>query len=264
MGDPHSNSYRRVIVLYKAAQATAATPQTLDEARQAAALRHYEEIRDRNVKRRIQELWTASQADCTCIGEPITRASQDDTDQNCPYRLAIEEGGDITTTTSKCVNEIGCSVCTMMNKLDKPTLAALGLKRNERLTAMLELAPSIAHCLNSGEIPEERRQVLTEAFLDLLSCGKTKLRYVANVGFLVMICPRLKHLHLEKGWGDVWCNLSKVATAIGHHVDRHSQLAALIFMRQRCITDSSSKWFWYFQSEDPNEQTINQEVFRQE
>lgn len=29
-----------------------------------------------------------------------------------------------------------------MNKLEKSTMAALGLKRNEQLTAMLEIAPS--------------------------------------------------------------------------------------------------------------------------
>lgn len=79
---------------------------------------------------------------------------------------------------------------------------------------MLELAPSIAQCLNSGEIPEARRQVLVDAFCDLLSCCRTKVQYLANVGFLIMNCSQLRHLHLEKGWGEVWGNLSKIATAL--------------------------------------------------
>ena len=41
-----------------------------------------------------------------------------------------------------------------MNKLDKVTLAALGEVRNTRLAVMLDLAPFIVQCLNSGKIPE--------------------------------------------------------------------------------------------------------------
>jgi len=58
-----------------------------------------------------------------------------------------------------------------MNKLDEPTLTALGMKRKERLSAMLQLAPSIAESLNSGDVPEDRRQPLSEAFSDLLWCS---------------------------------------------------------------------------------------------
>ena len=162
----------------------------------------------------------------------------------------------------RCLNA-DCKVCALMNKLDKVSLAALGEVRNTRLTVMLDLSPLIVQCLNSGGISEERRQVLVRTFCELLCCSKSRLRFLTNVGFLVMICPRLKHLQLERGWGDVWCNLSKFATAIGYHQDHRSQLAALIFMRQRCIPDSESKWAWYFQSEDPEEQRVNLEVFEQ-
>ena len=40
----------------------------------------------------------------------------------------------------------------LMNKLDKVTLAALGEVRNTRLAVMLDLAPFIAQCLNSGDV----------------------------------------------------------------------------------------------------------------
>lgn len=192
----------------------------------------------------------------------MRRPSQDDRDHNCPYCISDDEGTDLATVKSKCQNEEECAVCILMNKLDKPTLTALGLKRNERLTAMLEIAPSITECLNAHEVPDDRRQLLSEAFCDLLSCCRTKLRFVANVGVLVKMCPHLKHLHLQKGWGDVWSNLSKVASAVGHHGDRRSQLAALMFVRKKCIA-ADNKWLWFLQSEDlEEEQRIDQEVFR--
>ena len=234
----------------------------MQEARQNAARQQYEEERAQNVREKVGEVWTASKTDCMCFGgEALVRPSPGDRDQNCPYCICDEDGGDVATVTTKCRNE-ECAVCILMNKLDKPTLTALGLKRNERLTAMLDIAPSIAQSLNSGEVPEARQQQLSKAFGDLLGCSRTKLRYVANVGVLVMFCPNLKHLHLKKGWGDMWCNLSKFATAIGHHQDRRSQIAALLFMRQKCIADDN-KWLWFLQSEDPEEeQTIEREVFQ--
>ena len=114
--------------------------------------------------------------------------------------------------------------------LDRPTLAALGLKRNKHLTALLELAPSIAHCLNSDELPNERRAQFVNAFCELLNCSKTKVQFVFHAGFLCVVCPKLKHLQLERGWGDVWANLSKIGSAIGYHISHQSQLAALIFL----------------------------------
>ena len=150
----------------------------------------------------------------------------------------------------------------LMNKLDEPTLTALGMKRKERLSAMLQLAPSIAESLNSGDVPEDRRQPLSEAFSDLLWCSWTKLRFVANVGFLAMICLNLRHLHLKKGWGNVRCNFSKVASAVGYHSDRRSQVAALMFLRQKCIAENN-KWLWFLQSKDlAEEQRIEREVFQ--
>ena len=76
-----------------------------------------------------------------------------------------------------------------MNKLDRLTLIRFGLKRNERLAAHLEVAPSIAHCFNSGELPSARRAEFVNAVCELLGCGSTKVRYVANVDFLCMVCP---------------------------------------------------------------------------
>ena len=98
----------------------------------------------------------------------------------------------------RCLNA-DCKVCALMNKLDKVSLAALGEVRNTRLTVMLDLSPLIVQCLNSGEISEERRQVLVRTFCELLCCSKSRLRFLTNVGFLVMICPRLKHLQLGDG-----------------------------------------------------------------
>ena len=147
---------------------------------------------------------------------------------------ATKEGGDVEGVVEQCLNQ-DCIVCQLMKKLDPLTLVGLGLKCNPHLAAMLELAPSIARLLNSGETPEERRPTLVHALRELLGCSVTKLRSVANVGFLCMLYLPLKHLQLERGWRDVWSHLSKVGTAIGHHEDRQSQLAALIFLLQRCV-----------------------------
>ena len=163
---------------------------------------------------------------------------------------------------TKCQNPT-CSICMLVNKLDQPTITALGLKRNERLAAMLEFAPLIAQCLNGGQIPEDRRVLLCKALEDILSCSATRLRYIANAGMLVMLRPRLQHLLLQRGWGDVWCNLSKIASAIGHHSDHHSQIAALMYVRRRCIPESNNRWLWFLQPEDPTEEEeIDRTVFQ--
>lgn len=236
--------------------------ETRQAARQNAAQQSYRNERVQEVQHRVSDVWSARKSDCTCCAEAIRRPSQGDKDYDCPYCICDDEGGDIPTVTTKCQNEEECAVCMLMNKLDEPILTALGMKRNERLSAMLELAPSIAESLNSGDVPEDRRRLLSEAFCDLLSCSRTKLRFVANVGFLAMICPNLRHLHLKKGWGDVWCNLSKVASAVGHHGDQRSQVAALMYVRQRCIAENN-KWLWFLQSKDlTQERRIEQEVFQ--
>ena len=207
------------------------------------------------------DVWQGCKSDCVCFAEPITRSSQDDQrDENCPYCIQDGEGGDMGTVTTSCENS-DCRVCVLMNKLDRPTLVALGMKKNERLTAMMELAPSIAHQLNSGVIPEDRRQILVTAFCNLLSCSKSRLRNVANVGFLAMLCPRLRYLNLERGWGDVWSNLSKMATAVGYHADQRSQVAALIYLRRRSIPDTNNRWHWFLQTQGTEEETITREVF---
>ena len=221
----------------------------------------YQGLRTTTVNGGVQEIWQACKANCMCLGEAITASSQGpEPDENCVYRVVDEEGGSVSTVSSSCRNA-DCRVCLLMNKLDKPTLIALGMKRNERLTAMLQLSPFIAHQLNSGEVPEDRRKVLVQAFCELLSCSTTRLRNVANVGFLVMLCPHLLFLNLERGWGNVWSNLSKVATAVGYHGDRRSQLAALVFMRRRCVPDGN-RWLWFLQTDNREEEReVNEAIF---
>lgn len=191
----------------------------------------------------------------------VTDSEASDDDQACPYCQCQEEGRVLDRATERCGND-NCTVCSLINRLDRLTLAALGLKRNERLTAMLKIAPSIARYLNSGELPEERRRDLVKPLCLLLGCKQTKLRYLGNVGFLCMLCPRLQHLQLNSGWGEVLCNLSKIASAVGYHGDHHSQLAALVFIIQRCVRGSGNKWRWYFERDDRREEdSIRAEVF---
>ena len=80
-----------------------------------------------------------------------------------------------------------------MNKLDKSTMAALGLKRNEQLTAMLEIAPSNCIIFELGWCSEQQKAAALKGLCDFLSCSHVKLRFVANVAVLI-ICPCLKHL----------------------------------------------------------------------
>lgn len=170
----------------------------------------------------------------------MVRPSQGEADQNCPYVLCDQRGGEVDQVLERCANA-ECTPRELMNKLDRLTLIRFGLKRNERLAAHLEVAPSIAHCLNSGELPSARRAEFVNAFCELLGCGSTKVRFVANVCFLCMVCPNLKHLQLERGWGDVWSNLSKIGLAIGYHTGHRSQLAALVFLVRRCVHGAGNK-----------------------
>lgn len=50
-----------------------------------------------------------------------------------------------------------CAVSMLMNERHQCTITALGFKRNEFLTAMIELTPFITECLNTSDIPEDRR-----------------------------------------------------------------------------------------------------------
>ena len=108
----------------------------------------------------MREVWRVRKNDCMCTARAVSHPSQGDRDSDCPFCVCVEDGADITTVTEKCQNEAECHVCTMMNQLDLKMLTGLGMKRNKKLTAMLQLAPSIARSLNSGEDPEDRRQVL--------------------------------------------------------------------------------------------------------
>ena len=63
---------------------------------------------------RVCDVWTASWVDCTCLGEPITRDSQDERDQNYAYCLCQEHRGNIADVTSKWHNET-CAACMPMN-----------------------------------------------------------------------------------------------------------------------------------------------------
>ncbi|XP_068676951.1 uncharacterized protein [Montipora foliosa] len=210
----------------------------------------------------LSKVWEKSKADCTCLAEPMGSGSQGDVaDEQCPYCISDMEGSDISAVSSRCENP-DCNPCIMMNQLDKTLLAGLGTKRNERLSAFFQLAPCLAKLFNSGELPEDRRKPLVEAFGDLLSCSLTKVRYLSNIGFLIMICPRLQQLQLERGWAIVYNNLSKIASAIGYHGNHNSQLAALIFIREFCIPDRENLWRSYLQSEElVEENRILTEVF---
>ena len=66
--------------------------------------------------------------------------------------------------------------------------------------------------------------------LYLFGSSSSRLPHIANTDMLIILCLQLWHLLLKKGWGDVWCNLSKIASAIGHYTDNCSQIPALMFI----------------------------------
>lgn len=242
----------------QAANPADATPEVLrGQLRQS-----YQTGRREEAKSAMQGLWTACQADCTCIGTPPTnRSSQSSQDENCPYCLCSEQGTEIHTVTRNCENP-ECRVCVFINKCDLADAVSAGVNKNYRLTALLDLSQYIAAVLHSTEMSEERRNTLTRALCCLCSCKINRLRNVANVGFLTELCPRLKNLQLHKGWGDVWAQLSKLGTALGYHQDRQSQIAALIYLRKQVIPDRTSYWHWFLQSDDVIlEERLNRTVF---
>ena len=224
--------------------------------------RGYRQVRREEVKSALQGLWTACQADCTCTGTPrVNRSSQASQDENCPYCVATEQSVEVHQTTRNCENT-ECRVCVLMNQCDMEDAIVTGVNKNLRLSAQLNLSQYMARILNSSELSEERRSTITEALCCLCSCKITKLRNMANVGFLTEFCPRLKFLQLQRGWGDFWCQFSKLGTAIGYHQDRESQVATLVYLRRQCIRDQNSPWVWYLQSDDlPLEERLNRTIF---
>lgn len=109
-------------------------------------------------------MWRLSKADCVCLSERLVADLQGSDDyQACPYCQCEEEGRVQDRATERCGND-NCTICLLINRLDRLTLAALGLRNNERLTAMLNITPLIACYLNSGELKP----------LCLLGCKQTK------------------------------------------------------------------------------------------
>ena len=216
--------------------------------------RSYQTDRLQLVKQAKGDLWAAAQADCLCLGEPLRGSSQrSSAGENCPYHQSTDEGAELHTVNRKCGNQ-ECRVCLLIDHCEVDSLVELGVSKNAQLTTRLRLSKHIAHILNSGDIGQERMAEITKALCSLLGCGQTKLRNVANTGFLTLLCPRLCRLQLHRGWGNLWSTLSKIGSAVGHHESRRSQLAALIFLRKRCILDAESNWHYYLQSEDENEE----------
>lgn len=187
----------------------------------------------------MREVWRVRKNDCMCTPQAVSHPSQDDRDHECPYCICDDEGADITTVHEKCQNEAECAVCTMMNKLDQQTLTGLGMKRNKKLTTMLQLAPSVVQSLNSGQVPEERRQVLYRPFASYYAAKERSFDMWQMLAFSQCSIP-IKLLHLQKGWGDVWCQLSKIASAVGYHDDHRSQIAAVKSASHGIITGSGS------------------------
>ena len=212
-------------------------------------------VRLQTVQQAKGNLWTAVRPDCVCLGEPLRGSSQRDSPgENCPYYQGTEEGAEIHTIPQKCGSQ-ECGVYLLIDHCELDTLVQVGVTKNALLTTRLRLSKYIAHILNSGDIQQERMATITKALCSLLGCEQTKLRNVANTGFLTLLCPRLGRLQLERGWGNIFSNLSKIGSAVGHHETHRSQLAALIFLRKRCVHDPESNWHYYLQTEDEEEET---------
>ena len=106
--------------------------------------------------------------------------------------LPIMRGGSVAAVTGTCKN-IDCWVCSLItNWTGLPSL---------HICMKWQLSPFIAHHLNSCEAPEDCRQVLVQAFCNLMSCWTTRLANVANVSFLAMLSAHFLYLNLERGWG---------------------------------------------------------------
>ena len=142
----------------------------------------------------------------------------------------------------------------LIDHCELPPHIELGVSKNATLTAKLQMSKYIAHILNSGQIDAEPMAIITKSLCVLLSCKQTTLRNIANTGFLTLLCPYLECVQLQKGWGTLWPNLSKIGSAVGHHQGHRNQVAALIFMRKKCIQEPESNWHFYLQTEDADEE----------
>ncbi|XP_078363540.1 uncharacterized protein LOC144647736 [Oculina patagonica] len=214
------------------------------------------------VEKARQELWDASKSDCLCLSEPHGGNSSQGTDpgDDCPYVRMSDEGGEIRNVNRLCRNT-ECRICGLMDYCELTSHVELGVSKNASLTAKLQVSKHIAHLLNSGDIDDDRVAAITEALCTLLSCKRTKLRNVANTGFLTMLCPFLECVQLQSGWGTLWSNLSKIGSAVGHHKGRRNQVAALLFVRKKCILAPESNWHFYLQTDEEEEREIMDTVF---
>lgn len=212
----------------------------------------YRSVREDSTREAVQQLWEACKADCLCEGRPYTRHNSQESrrEQNCPYVLADEDGGEVSRVTASCENE-GCPVCMLMNTCELCEMRDLGVTKNGRLTVMLQMSQFLTYRLNAEGISPEQRERVLAALCRLLCCGQTRVRNISSVGFLVQLCPRLLHLQLRRGWGNFWNEMSKVGVAVGYQPEERLRLAVLAFIRNTCVPDPSSPWHYYLQPEDP-------------
>ena len=226
-------------------------------------LRHFQQsfhtVHTTWVVKEKQDLWDASESECLCSPESQGGNSQGtDPSKDCPYVRMNDEGGEIHNVNHLCRN-IECRICSLMDNCELTSHVELGVRKNASLMAKLKISKHIAHLLNSVEIDADRVAAITEALCVLLSCKQTNL---ANTGFLTMLCPYLECLQLQRGWGALWFNLSKISSAVSHHEGRRNQLAALLFVRKKCILAPESNWHFYLQTEDKEEEReITNSVF---
>lgn len=231
--------------------------------RQSSPLSQHDQ-RETLVKQKIQEAWDACKRNCLCLGTAITTTTascsqgSEDHDQNCPYALLAEKGGQVCEATSRCRNR-ECGTCALVNQLDVDELTDLGQAKNTRLSLLLRLSEFVAVHMFCPDATEEERKDLSAALCSLLCCGLSRLRNIANVGALSQYCPNLIHLQLSRGWGEFWNNLSKIGCAVAYQALNRNQLATFLYLRHTCVPRADSPWQHYLQTEDLEQE---QEIFK--
>lgn len=102
-----------------------------------------EAARQTCVKEQMQRLWEVCKKNCVCLGQPTTRGSSQGSqhDENWSYNLIAEEGGEVHTARSACLNT-NCPVCAFMNKLDVREFTEVGVRKKSVAVSLAWLVTS--------------------------------------------------------------------------------------------------------------------------
>ena len=200
----------------------------------------------------LQDIWSISKPDCTCLAAGSLESSDGTPSEICPFRTSDGSGRQIDPTATTC-RATTCGVCEFFTKRYRDIVdlsASAGLDKASRFRALLTIASHLVPIVRCDTLATVDGQQRLKSILErVLSCRTDKLNSILSVGYLAHTVPRVSQVHLTSGWSLFWREMRKFGNALRHQPNRPAQIAVLQFMRATCVPPGS-KWAYFLTLEE--------------